>query len=63
MVRADGPERIRGEWWRRRGESYAVRDYFRVENERGERFWVFRRGDGENLRSGDLSWHIHGVFG
>ena len=63
VVRADGPERIRGEWWRRRGESYAVRDYFRVENERGERFWVFRRGDGENLRSGDLSWHIHGVFG
>ncbi|WP_347880930.1 DUF6504 family protein [Sphingobium yanoikuyae] len=63
VVRADGPERIRGEWWRRSGESYAVRDYFRVENERGERFWVFRRGDGENLRSGDLSWHIHGVFG
>jgi protein ImuB len=63
IVRADGPERISGEWWRRTGESYAVRDYFRVENERGERFWVFRRGDGEDRRSGDLSWHIHGIFG
>lgn len=63
IVRADGPERIAGEWWRRTGESYAVRDYFRVENERGERLWVFRRGDGEDLRSGDLSWHVHGIFG
>lgn len=60
---ADGPERIRGEWWRRPGESHAVRDYFRVENEHGERFWVFRRGDGEHACSGDLSWHIHGIFG
>lgn len=63
VICADGPERIRGEWWRRPSEARAVRDYFRVENERGERFWVFRRGDGEDPQSGDLSWHIHGIFG
>ena len=63
IVCADGPERISGEWWRRPGEAGAVRDYFRVENENGERFWVFRRGDGEDTRSGNLSWHMHGIFG
>jgi protein ImuB len=60
---ADGPERIYGEWWRRRSESEAVRDYFQVEDEDGARFWIFRRGDGVDGRTGDLSWYMHGVFG
>jgi protein ImuB len=60
---ADGPERITGEWWKRTSEAFAVRDYFRVENERGERFWIFRRGDGEHDGTGDLSWWVHGLFG
>lgn len=60
---ADGPERIHGEWWKRRAEAEAVRDYFQVEDEAGQRFWLFRRGDGEDSRSGDLSWYLHGVFG
>src|SRR5690606_32536708 len=47
VVRADGPERIHGEWWRRTAETHAVRDYFQVEDESGQRFWLFRRGDGE----------------
>lgn len=63
VTHADGPERITGEWWKRASEAYAIRDYFRLENERGERFWVFRRGDGEDGRTGDLSWHMHGLFG
>ena len=63
VVRADGPERITGEWWRRSSERDAVRDYFRVEDERGARFWLFRRGDGERAETGDLSWYIHGAFG
>jgi protein ImuB len=62
VTRADGPERITGEWWRRTSEAFSVRDYFRVENELGERYWVFRRGDGEHDRTGDLSWWMHGVF-
>ena len=61
--RADGPERIFGEWWREEGETWAVRDYFAVEDEAGQRFWLFRRGDGECAATGDLQWFLHGVFG
>jgi protein ImuB len=61
--RGDGPERIHGEWWKHLGEAEAVRDYFQVEDEQGARFWLYRRGDGEDERSGDLSWYLHGVFG
>ncbi|WP_375427754.1 DNA polymerase Y family protein [uncultured Sphingomonas sp.] len=60
VVRADGPERIVGEWWRRTCERDAVRDYFSVEDEIGHRFWLFRRGDGVRNETGDLSWHLHG---
>ncbi|HEU0043929.1 DUF6504 family protein [Sphingomonas sp.] len=59
VVRAEGPERIAGEWWRRAGERQAVRDYFRVEDEAGERFWLYRRGDGVRPETGDLSWFLH----
>ena len=62
VARADGPERITGEWWRSTAESYASRDYFRVEDEGGQRFWLFRRGDGEHANTGDLSWWMHGMF-
>jgi protein ImuB len=60
--RADGPERIAGEWWQRPGELLAVRDYFRLEDETGRRFWLFRRGDGTDAATGDLSWFLHGLF-
>lgn len=60
--RADGPERIRGEWWKRDAEMTTVRDYFRVEDESGERFWLFRSGDGEHDDSGSHTWFMHGIF-
>ena len=41
--------------------SAPVRDYFQVEDEAGARFWLFRKGDGED-RDRRLSWHLHGVF-
>ncbi len=63
VVAGDGPERIYGEWWRRDGEVWAVRDYYRVEDERGGRYWLFRRGDGVEAATGDLSWWMHGLFG
>ncbi len=63
VVAGDGPERIHGEWWRSPQEMWAVRDYFRVEAEGGERFWLFRRGDGVDEQTGNLSWFMHGVFG
>ena len=59
---ADGPERIAGEWWKRDGEMRSVRDYFRVEDDEGRRFWLFRRGDGDDPATGDRRWFLHGFF-
>lgn len=61
--RADGPERIFGEWWTREAERSAVRDYFRVEDDAGERYWIYRAGDGEDAATGSHRWFLHGVFG
>jgi protein ImuB len=59
---ADGPERIAEEWWRLEGSGAvdALRDYYRVEDEEGRRFWLFRAG----LHRGGHKprWYIHGVF-
>ena len=63
VARADGPERIFGEWWRRPREFQAVRDYFVVEDELGERYWVYRAGDGIDPETGSHLWFVHGVFG
>ena len=63
VKRADGPERVFGEWWERDAELAAVRDYFRVEDEAGERFWLYRAGDGEDAATGSHRWYLHGVFG
>jgi protein ImuB len=66
VVRADGPERLHGEWWREGGhearQPYAVRDYFQVEVEGGGRYWLFRQGDGEHAATGPMAWFIHGAF-
>ena len=55
--RADGPERIEGEWWRKAEEP---RDYYRVEDEDGRRFWLYRAG----LFQPQVlpRWFLHGVF-
>jgi protein ImuB len=63
VKRADGPERIFGEWWKCDAELAAVRDYFRVEDEAGERFWIYRAGDGEDAETGSHRWFMHGLFG
>ncbi|HEY0625182.1 MAG TPA: DUF6504 family protein, partial [Allosphingosinicella sp.] len=63
VARSDGPERLYGEWWRRKNEAEAVRDYFQVEDLEGGRFWIFRKGDPAMPGTGDMSWHMHGLFG
>ena len=63
VKRADGPERVFGEWWKRDPELIAVRDYFRIEDDAGERFWVFRAGDGDDPLTGSQRWFLHGIFG
>lgn len=57
--RADGPERIHLEWWRHPSEILASRDYYRVEDEEGGRFWLYRDG----RTNADVRWFVHGVFG
>jgi protein ImuB len=107
VVKAEGPERIAPEWWRKllsrsgaantlppldgeggeakgrsgwgetesrspppaafggtlptRGRDARPRDYYRIEDEDGHRYWVFREG---LYQEGELpSWYLHGVFG
>ncbi|HUA78156.1 MAG TPA: DNA polymerase Y family protein [Acetobacteraceae bacterium] len=62
LAAGEGPERIFGEWWRNDAETFTVRDYFRVEDEEGRRYWVFRRGDGADPATGDQAWFLHGFF-
>jgi protein ImuB len=66
---ASGPERIAQEWWHHappdendaRPETDRLRDYYRVEDTDGTRFWVFRVGlhGGEN----PPRWFLHGLSG
>ena len=63
VLRADGPERIHGEWIRGQDDWMSVRDYFSVEDETGERYWLFREGDGVSLETGSHRWFLHGIFG
>jgi protein ImuB len=56
VVRADGPERIEQEWWLQQGQH---RDYYRVEDEEGHRYWLFRLG---HYHDKTYQWFIHGFF-
>lgn len=63
IKRGDGPERVFGEWWVRSSEMEAVRDYYSVEDEDGNRFWVYRSGDGVDPATGTAKWFLHGIYG
>ena len=60
VARAEGPERIAPEWWRT-GPDAPTRDYYRLEDSEGRRFWVFREGlyDRETPAP---RWRLHGLF-
>ncbi|MEP6826612.1 MAG: DNA polymerase Y family protein, partial [Aestuariivirga sp.] len=54
IIRQVGPERIAMEWWRHE-EAMPTRDYFRMEDKEGRRYWLYR----------DVStkqWFLHGLF-
>jgi protein ImuB len=73
VIAADGPERIESAWWSAAGGR--ARDYFRVEDKAGLRFWVFRAGLYRDAVRNDVtqgpdapppdppSWFMHGMFG
>ena len=85
IVRAQGPERIAPEWWRGHsidplaanadaphlpaGSHPATRDYWRLEDEAGAGYWVFREGLYEREEDatiegadGDPRWYLQGLF-
>ena len=60
VVRAEGPERIMGEWWRGLREAKLLRDYYRVEDQDGRRYWLFRSG--HYRPAVRARWFMHGFF-
>jgi protein ImuB len=58
----EGPERIAPEWWRQ-PSSTRLRDYYRVEDAAGRRYWIYREGLVGDGRGGAPGWFIHGLFG
>jgi protein ImuB len=62
IARAEGPERIAPEWWRQ-PSSARLRDYYRVEDGEGRRYWIYREGLVGDGRGGAPCWFIHGLFG
>jgi len=68
---AEGPERIAAEWWRHQGAHLGhgadhaasgalTRDYYRVEDSEGRRWWLFRHGLHAELPH--PAWYLHGQF-
>jgi protein ImuB len=54
VTHCEGPERIAMEWWRHE-TSQPARDYFRLEDGEGRRYWLYRTGVVPQ-------WFLHGVF-
>jgi protein ImuB len=60
VARSEGPERIAPEWWRD-SEDAPARDYFRVEDAEGRRYWLYRQGlYGAGVKP--PRWFVHGIF-
>jgi len=62
IARVEGPERIAPEWWRERSTA-RLRDYYRVEDQDGRRYWIYREGMIGDGRGGLPEWYMHGLFG
>ncbi len=61
VARSEGPERIAPEWWRTGTAGDQSRDYYRVEDKEGRRFWLYRHGL-YGRETGEPQWYLHGVF-
>lgn len=68
VVRAEGPERIAPEWWMslylKDGQKEPrTRDYYRIEDQNGAMYWVFRHGLYEGEEAPERpAWFLHGLF-
>ena len=54
IIRSEGPERLTPEWWRESKSHWSTRDYYRIEDDKGFRFWIFR--------DSSEHWFLHGQF-
>ncbi len=61
VARHAGPERIAPEWWRDKPGT-RLRDYYKVEDEKGLRLWLYREGLDGDGRGGQPRWFVHGIF-
>ena len=61
VVRVEGPERIAPEWWRERSTA-RLRDYYRIEDDGGRRYWIYRQGITGDGRGGVPDWFLQGLF-
>ena len=64
VARTEGPERVAPEWWREdpdetHDDHSGTRDYYRIEDTDGHRFWLYREG----VKTGSGDWYLHGLFG
>ena len=58
--RVEGPERIAPEWWREKGGA-RLRDYYRIEDGEGRRYWIYRLGLMGDGRGGLPDWFLQGL--
>lgn len=61
VMKSEGPERIAPEWWREKS-SVRLRDYYKIEDQEGCRFWIYRSGVVGDGRGGPPQWFMHGLF-
>ncbi|WP_167507750.1 Y-family DNA polymerase [Rhizobium glycinendophyticum] len=61
ITRAEGPERLAPEWWVD-GENAEPRDYFRIEDTIGQRYWLYRKGLYERETENRPTWFLQGMF-
>lgn len=60
ISKSEGPERIEQEWWLQQGLH---RDYYTLEDQQGQRYWVFRLGPYPEEKDKEMpEWFIHGFF-
>ncbi len=60
IARSQGPERIAPEWWREKSQT-RLRDYYRVEDSEGRRYWLYREGLLGDGRGDNPRWYVHGL--
>ncbi|MCR2834000.1 DNA polymerase Y family protein [Parerythrobacter lacustris] len=60
VARVEGPERIAPEWWREKS-TVRLRDYYRIEDGEGRRYWIYRHGLIGDGRGGLPEWFLQGL--